>query len=255
MYANETLGEARATATAFVNEECAVASIRNPPLADFSAARERLNALDFEESELGAVASLRLEEGPRAVIGIAGHKGSGKDTFAKVVTQVLGEDNVAVVKFADCLKDMLRTMLRYAGVDAATIEECFEGDLKEAPAPPLNGATPRHAMTTLGTEWGRELIDQNIWTELTKRHIQTSREYDGKVVLITDVRFHNEARAVKEMGGELVRVDRTGQEPDLSHPSEQHIPDLPALEVFTNGDLTNFRLNVAGWAWQRFLQK
>jgi energy-coupling factor transporter ATP-binding protein EcfA2 len=280
MYAHETLGdheEVRATVDNIINTESlraktfmvdpafAVSSTRHLSLDSISEARDRLNDFDSEEAAtaavecgatgLGAVASLCPQAGPRAIIGVTGHKGSGKDTFAKVVTQVLGEDKVAVVKFADCLKDMLRTMFRYAGADAATIEECVEGDLKEVPAPPLNGATPRRAMVTLGTEWGRELIDENIWADLTKRHIQSNPDLAGKVVLVTDVRFPNEAEVIAELGGSLIRVNRPDLCPDRTHASERSIDALKAQEVFTNTNKEAFLREAAGWTWHRFLQK
>lgn len=206
-----------------------------------------------ETLSLGTVASLRPQEGPRDVIGITGYKGSGKDTFAEVVAKVLGRDKVAVVKFADCLKNMLRSMLMYAGADAVTIEECVEGGLKEVPAPPLNGATPRHAMVTLGTEWGRELIDENIWADLTKRHIQSNPDLAGKLVLVTDVRFPNEAEVIAELGGLLIRVNRPDLCPDRTHASERSIDALKAQEVFNNTNKEAFLREAAGWAFSRYL--
>ena len=77
------------------------------------------------------------------IIGIRGAAGAGKSTAAKHLIERYGFKNG---KFSGALKAMLRTFLRYRGVDEETIERMIEGDLKEVPSPHLNGATPRWAM-------------------------------------------------------------------------------------------------------------
>ncbi len=51
------------------------------------------------------------------------------------------------------------------GYDAAT-EDKIEGSLKAKPCSLLAGKTPRHAMQTLGTEWGRNCIGDGFWINL-----------------------------------------------------------------------------------------
>ena len=94
----------------------------------------------------------------RAVIGITGHKGSGKDTAAEAVAA----QGFTHVKLADALKAMLRKLLACQGADAEMIRRMIDGDLKEAPTPLLEGRTPRQAMQTLGTEWGRDRIGRDL---------------------------------------------------------------------------------------------
>lgn len=86
--------------------------------------------------------------------------------------------------------------------------------------------TPRMLMQMLGTEFGREIIHPNIWVNATFADYQPNgAPYNslGDVFddlklcpsetkmpnwIITDVRFPNEAEAIKDRGGILIRVNR-----------------------------------------------
>lgn len=156
------------------------------------------------------------------LVGLVGYKGSGKGEAAKTI---LADASWRLVKFADPLKAMLRTLLAQSGLDTETIERMIEGDLKETPAPELNGQTPRHAMQTLGTEWGRNLISQTLWIDTFKRRVRGLMAF-GFNVVVDDCRFLNEAAAIKFLGGGLIYVDRAGLVVDKQHPSEQEIEQI-----------------------------
>lgn len=129
--------------------------------------------------------------GPR-LVGLCGPAGSGKSTAAAI----LAEWGYTRLRFAAPLKAALRAMLAEAGVTEAEAARMIEGDLKEAPHAALAGRTPRHAMQTLGTEWGRALIHPDLWVRLTMCRAEAILAAGGRVV-IEDVRFPNEAAAVQ----------------------------------------------------------
>lgn len=131
--------------------------------------------------------------------------GSGKTTLAAAMHGL----GWRTVKFAGPLKAMLRAMLAEVGEDAAAIERMVEGDLKETPAPALAGRTPRHAMQTLGTEWGRECVAPDLWVRLFLRSAFLLRER-GIPVVCDDMRFANEAATIRQAGGLLVKLVRPG---------------------------------------------
>lgn len=163
------------------------------------------------------------------LIGLLGRKGSGKDTAALTLL-AQGYQNV---KFAGALKDMLRCLLAYQGVDAETVERMVEGGLKEVPTPYLAGQEPRWAMQTLGTEWGRKLIATDLWVGTAIR-----RAGDHKTV-ITDVRFPNEMDAVVQAGGVCFGISADWIKPTTGeHESEALIDDLiaalPATQKIIN---------------------
>lgn len=176
------------------------------------------------------------------LIAFTGHKGSGKDTAAAAL------DGYENVKMAGGLKAMLAAFLAYQGVGAMSIDRILEGDLKETPCPYLGGRTPRHAMQTLGTEWGRDLISPGLWVEATERRVHL---FDK--VVISDVRFPNEAAMVKRLGGILYRIVRPNgagldqhqseTEIDLLQVDAEIINDAPNAESFSG----RIRANLTPW--------
>jgi hypothetical protein len=140
------------------------------------------------------------------------YPGAGKSTLAKFLRD---KHCFRVVKMADPLKDMLRAYLRSVGMSDSDIENRIEGTKKHEVCSLLFGKTPRHAMQTLGTEWGRDCIGVEFWVQafLTKQFLL--REEDHPVVC-DDMRFPNEYRAIRDSGGLLVRITRPGIEPPPS---------------------------------------
>jgi rhodanese-related sulfurtransferase len=153
------------------------------------------------------------------LVGLIARKEAGKDTAA----EVLLEQGYQNVKFAGALKDMIRCVLAYQGADDTTIERMIEGDLKEVPTDYLAGKTPRFAMQTLGTEWGRNLIGENFWVGAAIARAV------GQPTVITDVRFPNEVDAVHEAGGVAIGIEADWIVPtEGEHESEAAIDGLIA---------------------------
>ena len=170
---------------------------------------------------------------PRVLIGITGRKGHGKDTAAEAL---LGFE---VVKFAGALKAALRAYMVYVGLDRATIDRMIEGDLKEQPADCFRGRTPRYAMQTFGTEWGRDTIGSDIWTEAFR---ERAKQFER--VVCTDVRFPNEVALIRSMGGVTVRIVRPNAfyGADFNHVSERYIDGMPVdHEILNNGSISELR--------------
>jgi hypothetical protein len=171
------------------------------------------------------------------IIGFTGLKGSGKDSAALPLVW----QGYQLLKFADCLKGMLRTFFLYTGANDEMIDRLIDGDLKETPCPALNGGTTRWAMQSLGTEWGRECIDPNLWTTSTIR-----RAFNYPLVVISDVRFPNEAAAIQAVGGRVVRIARPGQIA-ADHPSEKFVNSLDAnITIQNDGTLAELQQKVLG---------
>lgn len=157
----------------------------------------------------------------RIILGITGYKGSGKSTVAKE----LHARGFTIVKFAGTLKNMLRNL----GLD----DRHLEGDLKEEPCDLLGGKTPRLAMQTLGTEWGRGMISNSLWIDDWKRRVNLHPSYIR--ICVDDLRFPNEQLAIRELGGEVLFVDRGGQKGD--HASEDLSDIRPDYVLKNDGTL------------------
>ena len=147
------------------------------------------------------------------LIGIAGPARAGKDTLASYLLDNLSDD-WSRSSFADPLKEMLRAI----GVDCSDDAKAVVSD--------DYGVTPRHMMQTLGTEWGRHMIDGDIWVKAF------ARLNAGKCVIVPDVRFENEAELVREHGVLIHLVGRGGIEG--SHVSENAIAFKPGDIVIDN---------------------
>lgn len=90
--------------------------------------------------------------------------------------------------------------------------------------------TPRHIMQQLGTEWGRNTVAEDYWLRVTDRRVKL---FDK--VVMTDMRFPNEADYVGKKGGHRLRVVRDGHAADHSHASERFIDELPVDQEIING--------------------
>ena len=82
--------------------------------------------------------------------------------------------------------------------------------------------TPRKLLQLLGTECGRDIIHPNIWVNALFADYKLSKPLgleghdwsEGNLPkwIITDVRFPNEAQAIKDRGGIVIRVNRNNTE-------------------------------------------
>lgn len=80
--------------------------------------------------------------------------------------------------------------------------------------------TPRLALQTLGTEFGRAQ-DPDLWVKLAVRD-------DGTNKVLVDVRFKNEMAGIREAGGYLIRVKRGS---GLGGVSAAHQSEAEQLEI------------------------
>ena len=139
------------------------------------------------------------------IIGFCGPIGAGKSTAAKHLVNAMGFKRLP---FAGTLKAMGRAF--------GLTDEEVDGDRKTIPSPLLAGKTPREFMQLLGTEFGRNLIDKDVWVRAW--HLSALQYPD---VVADDVRFANEVKVIHDMGGAVVRIERPGVETSSLHASEQ----------------------------------
>jgi len=138
------------------------------------------------------------------IIGICGLIGSGKGTVA----DVLVDQGFTKVSFADKLKDGVSTIF---GWDRAMLE----GDTDESrtwreqrddfwSAETEMEVTPRLVLQLFGTDCLRNGFHDGVWVSLLKK---TILENPGNYV-IPDVRFRNEQNMIRELGGQVWRIQR-----------------------------------------------
>lgn len=197
------------------------------------------------------------------IIGVSGYSGSGKDTVGAIIQylnfvnpQISIEEVCAnyadyeesldeesgwqTRKFAGKLKDIASHL---TGIDIEDFEDqefkktnlgkewwttCDEG---------YQPMTVRDFLQKLGTDAMRMGLHPNVWVNALmadyqkELRIETDHPYSEHLTakypnwIITDVRFPNEAQAIKDKGGIIIRIDRPGVSPINDHPSETGLDD------------------------------
>lgn len=157
------------------------------------------------------------------LIGITGKAGAGKDTIADYFVK---EHGYVRYSMADGLKHALNAMFGW------TMEHWANREWKEYVDPKF-GKSPRQLAQTLGTEWGRKLVNEDLWIILAEDFIRASK----KPVVIPDIRFDNEANLVHGLAGELIRVVRTDSAAVSAHQSEAGVTRWVDWEFSNNGSI------------------
>lgn len=157
------------------------------------------------------------------LLGLVGPKGVGKDTSADYLVEKYSFTKVA---FADPLKKCCQTLFDLP-------DNYFnEQALKETSVEPW-GISPRKMMQTFGTDMVRSHLGDDFWL----RHMEKRLNGDLTTcnVVVTDIRFRNEAEFVRARGGYLVRVVKTPNDCSVDqHPSEQEQKNIVTQYAVTN---------------------
>ena len=144
------------------------------------------------------------------IIGVCGFIGSGKDTIADYLTNFHGFRRES---FANTLKDAVsfvfgwdRTMLEGRTKQAREWREQVDPWWSERLNMP--NLTPRWVLQYWGTEVCRKAFHDDIWIASLENKLRNSKDD----IVISDCRFPNEIKSIKDAGGIVVRVVR-GPEP------------------------------------------
>jgi hypothetical protein len=163
-------------------------------------------------------------------IGLSGWAKSGKDTVANYLVENYGYKKLS---FAEPMRESLlrlNPLVPYMQSEirlATAVRHMGWEDLKR-----INPEV-RELLQRFGTEVGREMFGQNFWVDLAISKIQP-----GDKVVFADVRYKNEADAIRNLGGPVVRVARDGVGPANNHSSEHDLNTYDFdLVVANNGSL------------------
>lgn len=145
------------------------------------------------------------------ILGFSGFIGSGKNTAAKFL---ITEHGFQQESFAGSLKDVISSIF---GWDRELLEgltdesRTWRNEIDPWWASRLNipNLTPRWVMQNLGTDVLRNHFHNEIWIASVENKLQKSKEN----VIVSDVRFPNEAESIKRLGGLVIRIKK-GIEPE-----------------------------------------
>ena len=159
------------------------------------------------------------------IIGLTGRAFSGKDTVGAYLARA---HNFSLLAFADPIRDALMAAF---GLDYRV----FKPENKEVVIDWI-GQSPRQLMQTLGTDWGRDMVKNTIWTDQMEQRIRRSLQAGDSDIVITDVRFWTEAALIARLGGQVWRVARPAATTTAhtGHVSETEMESIPVHHTLTN---------------------
>ena len=144
------------------------------------------------------------------IIGLSGKQGTGKSTLAKAIQDTY--TNVKIFKIAGTIYELQDYIYNRLGLT-------------------MIGEKDRPLLIAIGL-WGRSK-DENIWTNDTLRQaLEHSRM--GGIALIDDIRFPNEAKAIEDNLGVLIRIEGVQRGPNITE-------DMKTNESETALDNFNFK--------------
>jgi len=153
------------------------------------------------------------------ILGLNGLKGSGKDTVAAYLIKEYGFERRA---FADPMK---KSMAAFLGVDFHMIEQ-WKNDLHikivveddRNPSKHIAEKNFRTGVQDYAEDGHRGVFGQNFWLDWT---LPKDAFYSGRKIVVTDVRYPNEAMRIHNCDGFVVNIVRPDLTSDDSHKSEQ----------------------------------
>lgn len=154
------------------------------------------------------------------IIGIAGRKGSGKDTIGDHLCKKYGFTKLAL---ADPLKNACRDIFGFS--DA----QLYDQKDKEV-ADKYWGYSPRKIFQLVGTDLFRNELTRlaptldNIWERSIERKMYDLIDKGKKRIVITDIRFESNVEFVKKWSGDVWKVSRGNNQKIVvfSDPNEEH---------------------------------
>lgn len=167
---------------------------------------------------------------------------AGKSTLAGF----LEESGYRRTPFAEPLKRIVGSLLHSTGCAAEEAHERLYGALKEDPVEAFNNLSTRDVMQLFGTEFGRDMINPDLWVLIMRQRIHNAREY-GINLVIDDLRFPNEYSMLKSEGAMLVKIAGPRMLKPSEHRSDGALEGYEwHLHVENNGSPGQLRAVAAG---------
>ena len=178
------------------------------------------------------------------IIGICGLIGSGKDTVADYLVNV---HEFRRESFAGTLKDAVAAVFGWdrillEGRTKASREWREQVDPWWAERLNMPHLTPRWILQYWGTEVCRQGFHDDIWIAALENRL---RQRTGHTV-ISDVRFPNEIKAIKEQGGKIIWI-RRGEDPEWCWTLIE-MRQRSTLGICTDY-MRQFNVHASEWAW------
>jgi len=180
------------------------------------------------------------------IIGVSGYSGCGKDTVGTILQQIDRDSHWEIKKWAGKLKQVAE-LLTGIPVEKFEDQEFKKTNLGKQWNDRINNPmSVRDFLQKLGTEGLRDGLHTNTWVNALMADYKcvpadrAPNGWDCDNWIITDTRFPNEAQAIKDADGIIIRVTRPGIGPVNDHPSETGLNQWNFdYEIQNDGTLEN----------------
>lgn len=151
------------------------------------------------------------------IIGFTGLAQSGKSTASSYL-----ENNFDFIKvnFKAAIIDEIKSTFPDFLNKEAEIHKCSIDNLFAT-----KPGSFRQFLQNYGTDLRRK-SDNDYWVNMWMAKANNTFIATNKNIVVDDVRFLNEAKAIKKFGGIIIRVIKEGQEIESDHPSEVEMGDI-----------------------------
>lgn len=187
------------------------------------------------------------------ILGITGYARAGKTSIANILIERVGYKLMA---FADGVRALALAIDPFVQVDGD--RHYTEGNTPFARYSTVLKAIGyeaakshpdvRQLLQRVGTEGGRGVLGERVWVEAFRNRVEHAYLDDEFAltlsdmnIVVPDVRFTNEADALREMGGFIIRVERPGIESQGGHVSETESDRIVADATIVASNLDELR--------------
>jgi len=171
----------------------------------------------------------------RTIIGFHGPAFSGKDSAALVIKELY--PNTDIFAFASPLKEACKILFNFSH------DQLHNPIIKETVDERWN-RSPREIFQWLGTDILRQQINQDFFVMNMKQRIEDSK---ADYIIVSDIRFDNEAELIRSLGGKVIGIERTGAKTTKhsGHITEKGIsPELIDAVIENNSSIEEFKNRV-----------
>ena len=156
------------------------------------------------------------------IIGLSGYAQSGKDATANLLCLNYDYERRA---FADPIRTGIYRLNPWVSANNRVAELVDEYGWDTAKHNP----EVRRLMQVFGTEVGRKMFGDNFWIKTALKDLVGTER-----IVISDVRYPNEADAIKALGGTMWRINRHNHPAVNGHASEHAMDNYMFNHVIYN---------------------
>ena len=175
------------------------------------------------------------------LIGLNGRLGAGKDTAAARIQTMVTDREIELRAFANPLKDSAAALF---GISRDELEWMkLDPDISMTMRVPLGpppdiryrtkSFTGRQYLERYGTEAHRDIFGGDFWLD---QALPEGIDHYNKLIILTDCRFENEAKRVRQQGGSVIEVVGPRGREGNGHPSDTPLDDT-LVDVFIDNSV------------------